>query len=135
MDVAHLDWQALHLMDTRFQTSQHLGVRFSSDLRKRYVVEAEMTNATIVTAKRTSHSKDLFAGFSTSRDSTFAYLRAGDLDLSLEGAGHMEYISSRADLLMKKLAEQWESKHIEQEELREFLPGLCLKYLPVPIIR
>ena len=24
MDVAHLDWQALHLMDTRFQTSQHL---------------------------------------------------------------------------------------------------------------
>ena len=112
MDVAHLDWQALHLMDTRFQTSQHLGVRFSSDLRKRYVVEAEMTNATIVTAKRTSHSKDLFAGFSTSRDSTFAYLRAGDLDLSLEGAGHMEYISSRADLLMKKLAEQWESKHI-----------------------
>jgi hypothetical protein len=63
MDVAHLDWQALHLMDTRFQTSQHLGVRFSSDLRKRYAVEAEMTNATIVTAKRTSHSKDLFAGF------------------------------------------------------------------------
>lgn len=127
MDVAHLDWQALHLMDTRFQTSQHLGVRFSSDLRKRYAVEAEMTNATIVTAKRTSHSKDLFVGFSTSRDSTFAYLRAGDLDLSLEGAGHMEYISGRADLLMKKLAEQWESKHIEQEELREFLPGLCLK--------
>ena len=34
-------------------------------------------------------------GFSTSRDSTFAYLRAGDLDLSLEGAGHMEYISGR----------------------------------------
>ena len=57
MDVAHLDWQALHLMDTRFQTSQHLGVRFSSDLRKRYVVEAEMTNATIVTAKRTSHPR------------------------------------------------------------------------------
>mgnify|MGYP000057838776 FL=1 len=107
MDVAHLDWQALHLMDTRFQTSQHLGVRFSSDLRKRYAVEAEMTNATIVTAKRTSHSKDLFVGFSTSRDSTSAYLRAGDLDLSLEGAGHIESISGRAEMLMKKLTEQW----------------------------
>ena len=127
MDVAHLDWQALHLMDTRFQTSQHLGVRFSSDLRKRYAVEAEMTNATIVTAKRTSHSKDLFVGFSTSRDSTSAYLRAGDLDLSLEGAGHIESISGRAEMLMKKLTEQWNSKHIEQEELREFLPGLCLR--------
>lgn len=127
MEVGHLDWQALHLMNTRFQTSQHIGVRFSSDLGKRYAVEAEMTNATIITAKRTSHSKDLFAGFSTSRDSTSAYLRAGDLDLSLDGAGHIEYLSGRADLLMKKLTEQWESKHIEQEELREFLPGLCLK--------
>ena len=28
---------------------------------------------------------------------------------------------------MKKLTEQWNSKHIEQEELREFLPGLCLR--------
>ena len=55
-----------------------------------------MTNATIVTAKRTSEPKDLFAGFSTSRDSTFAYLRAGGIfDLSLEGGGHMEYISGR----------------------------------------
>ena len=127
MDVAHLDWQALHLMDTRFQTSQHIGIRFSSDLGKRYAVEAEMTNATIVTFKRTSHSKDLFAGFSTSRDSTSAYLRAGDLDLNLEGAGHIESISGRAEMLMKKLTEQWNSKHIEQEELREFLPGLCLR--------
>lgn len=30
-------------------------------------------------------------------------------------------------MLMKKLTEQWNSKHIEQEELREFLPGLCLR--------
>ena len=66
-----------------------------------------MTNATIVTAKRTSHSKDLFVGLSTSRDSTSAYLRAGDLDLSLEGAGHIESISGRAEMLMKKLTEQW----------------------------
>ena len=79
MDVAHLDWQALHLMDTRFQTSQHLGVRFSSDLRKRCTVGPD-DNLTIVTAKRTSHSRFLFVGFSTSRDSTSAYLRAGDLE-------------------------------------------------------
>ncbi len=127
MEIGHLDWQALHLMDTRFETSQHIGVSFSTDLIKRYAVKAEMTNTTVKTAKRTLHAKDLFAGFATSRDSTHAYLRAGDLDLYLEGEGHIEKISSRADLLMKKLEEQWESKHIEQEELREFLPGVCLK--------
>lgn len=127
VDVSRLDWQALHLMDVRFETSQHIGIRFSSDLEKRHAVEAGMTNTTVATSKRTSRAKDLFAGFSTSRDSTSAYLRAGDLDLSLEGTGNVEHIAGRADLLMRKLAEQWESKHIEQEELREFLPGLCLK--------
>lgn len=127
MEVAHLDWQALRLMNTRFQTSQHIGVRFSSDLAQRHAVEAEITDATIVTARRTTHSKDLFAGLDTSRDSTSAYLRAGDLNLSLEATGGIEAISARADLLMRKLAEQWESKHIAQEELREYLPGLCLK--------
>lgn len=127
IDIGHLDWQALRLMNTRFQTSQHIGVRFSTDLDQRYTVKAEITNATILTSKRTARAKDLFAGFETSRDSTHAYLRAGDLDLILEGQGQIEQITQRADLLMKKLTEQWESKHISQEELREFLPGLCLK--------
>lgn len=127
MDIAHLNWYALHLMATPFQTSQHIGVRFSSDLDKFYSVKAEMTNTTIITSKRTSHARDLFAGFQTSRDSTHAYLRAGDFDMILEGAGPIEQITHRADLLTQKLAEQWKSKHIEQETLREFLPGLCLK--------
>lgn len=127
MDIAHLNWQALHLMDVRFQTSQHIGIRFTSDLKKRYAVEAEMTNTVVTTPKRTSHAKDLFAGFATSQDSTHVFLRAGDFDLTLEGDGHIEQITRQADLLMKKMAEQWESKHIEQEELRAFLPGLCLQ--------
>lgn len=132
LEVGHLDWQALHLMNTRFQTSQHIGIRFSSDLKKRYSIEAEITDATVITAKRTSHAKDLFAGFETSKDSTHVYLRAGDLDLTLEGDGHIEQIAGQADLLMKKMMAQWESKHIEQEELRELLPGVCLKITSGP---
>lgn len=127
MDIRSLDWQALRLMDIHFLTSQHIGVRFSSDLRQRYAVDAEMTDATVTTAKRTSHPKNLFAGFSTSADSTHAYLRAGDLDVALEGKGHIDHISRQAGLLMTKMAEQWTSKSIEQDKLREYLPGLCLK--------
>ncbi|MDE5676235.1 translocation/assembly module TamB domain-containing protein [Phocaeicola sp.] len=127
MDVARMDWQALRLMSGRFETSQHIGLHFSSDLRKQYAVEAEMTHIDIVSAKRKARAKDLFAGFSTSGDSTFVFLRAGDLDLSLEGGGSLEYLSGRSDRLMAKLAEQWETKYIDQEALREFLPEVCLK--------
>lgn len=132
LDVSHLDWQALRLMPTRFQTSQHIGVRFGSDLDKRHTLEAEITNSTIVTAKRTTHAKDLFAGFSTAADSTSAYLRAGDLDLSLEASGDLTHLSTGADRLMQKMTEQWETKHVEQEVLREFLPGVCLKLTSGP---
>ena len=127
MEIAHLNWYALHLTATPLQTSQHIGVRFDGDLAQYYSVKAEMTNTTIVTPKRTSHARDLFAGFQTSRDSTHAYLRAGDFDLTLEGAEHIDRITRHADLLMQKAAEQWKSKHIEQDALRGLLPGLCLK--------
>lgn len=127
LDIARLDWQALHLMDTRFQTSQHIGVVFSSDLRNKYQVDATMTNATVISSKRTFHSKDLYMGFATAKDSTYVYLRSGDLNLTLEGEGHVEHLSSQAGHLMAKLAEQWEHKNIDQEELKQYLPGLCLQ--------
>lgn len=134
MDVAHLDWQALHLMDTRFRPPSTWGS------------VSAVTSEKVCRRGRDDECHDChcqthfpFQGpvcwIQHFQRFHFCLSACGDLDLSLEGAGHMEYISGRADLLMKKLAEQWESKHIEQEELREFLPGLCLKYLPVPIIR
>lgn len=127
MDIARLDWQALRLSDARLQTSQHIGVNFSSDLKKKYAVNASMTNTSVITPKHTSHTKDLYLGFATSADSTHAYLRSGDLDLKLEGEGHIDRISRQAEVLMKKFGEQWENKQIDQEVLKEYLPTLCLQ--------
>ncbi len=127
MNIAQLDWQTLNLTETRFLTSQHLGIRFSSDLQKRHVVEAEMTEIQITATKGTFQAKDLFAGFATSQDSTSAYLRSGDLNLSFKGEGDVERLSEEATELLAKLAEQWDSKTIEQEVLRGYLPALCVK--------
>lgn len=132
MDIARMDWQAMRITNQRLQTSQQLGVRFHSDGKQSMALEAEMTNATLVTAKRTTHPKDLFAGFRTSSDSTQAYLRAGDLSLNLDGEGPLEHLTRRADLLAQQLMKQWESKRIVQEELREFFPGFCLRVVSGP---
>ncbi len=127
MDIARLDWQMLRLMDVRFETSQHIGVRFSTDLNMRHELDAEMTNTVITAPKRTVRAKDLFVGFATSRDSTNAYLRAGDMDMSIEGKGTVDVLSAQADALMARMTEQWTTKTIVQEELRELLPKLCFK--------
>ncbi len=127
MDVARIDWQMLRLMDVRFETSQHIGVRFSTDLKQRHTLDADMTHTAITTPKRNFRAKDLFVGFATSKDSTNAYLRAGDMDVSVEGKGTVDELSAQADALLTRLSEQWTSKTIEQEELRRLLPGVCFK--------
>lgn len=127
VDVAHLDWQALRLVDFRFETAQHIGVRLSSDLKKRHQIDAEMTHTQITTPRRKIQAKDLFAGLSTSVDSTEVYLRAGDLDLLLQAEGGLEHLSAQAQVLTDKLARQWQDKHIDHQELRNYLPGICLR--------
>lgn len=127
LDIAHLDWQALRLMDYRFETAQHIGVRLSSDLKQRHQIDAEMTQTQITTAKRRTQPKDLFAGLSTSVDSTRVYLRAGDLNLSVDAEGGLEHLSAQANVLLDKLARQWQDKHIDHQELRSYLPGVCLR--------
>ncbi len=127
MDIARIDWQLLRLMNVQFETSQHIGVRFSTDLKQRHTLDADMTNTAISTAKRSFRAKDLFVGVATSKDSTNAYLRAGDMDVSMEGKGTVDEIATQADALMTRLSEQWATKTIVQEELRRLLPGLCFK--------
>ena len=127
LDIDRMDWQALHLINERMQTSQNITVHLTTDMANKYSVDASMANSTITTPKRTSHPKDLLLGFTTAGDSTRMYLRAGDFDLSLEGDGHITHLSRQAETLMKKLSEQWEHKHIDQEEMKQYLPGLCFR--------
>lgn len=101
LDIDRMDWQALHLINERMQTSQNITVHLTTDMANKYSVDASMANITITTPKRTSHPKDLLLGFTTAGDSTRMYLRAGDFDLSLEGDGHITHLSRQAETLMK----------------------------------
>ena len=127
MQVPKLDWQVMQLMDAPFLTSHQFEVSFVSDLQKKYVVDASMTDTQVRAPKRNFKTKDLFVGFSTSVDSTQAYMRAGDLDVNFEGRGYVETILQQVDAFTARAGEQWTSKTINQEELKTLLPGICLK--------
>ena len=127
MQVPKLDWQVMQLMDVPFLTSHQFEVSFVSDLQKKYVVDASMTDTRVRAPKRNFKTKDLFVGFATSVDSTRAYMRAGDLDVNFEGRGYVETILQQVDAFTSRAGEQWTSKTIDQEELKTLLPGICLK--------
>ena len=127
MQIPKLDWQVMQLMDAPFLTSHHLEVSFVSDLQKKYVVDASMTDMFVRAPKKSFKAKDFFAGFSTSADSTRAYMRAGDLDMDFAGRGYVETLMQQVDVLTTRMDEQWTTKTVNQEELKALLPEICLR--------
>ena len=127
MQVPNMDWTMLKLMEVPFSTSHRFDVSFVSDLQQKYVVDASMTETSIKGAKRNFKTKDLYLGFATSADSTKAYVRAGDLNVNFEGRGYAEHIMQQADVFTAQMNEQWTTKTIDQEKLKQLLPDVCLK--------
>ena len=127
MLVPKLDWQSMKLMDMPFRTSHKLDVSLVSDLEQRYVLDASMTDTSVKAPKKTLKTKDLYVGFATSADSTNAYMRAGDLDVDFQGRGYVETLMAQLDAFTTRADEQWASKTVVQEELKQLLPGICLK--------
>ena len=125
--VPKLDWQVMQMMDVPMRTSHCLDVSFVSDLVKKYELNASLTDTNVKAPKRNFRTKDLYVGFATSVDSTRAYMRAGDLDVNFEGRGYVETILQQLDAFSTRADEQWTSKTIDQEELRSYLPTVCLK--------
>ncbi len=126
MDIAKLDWQALNLMEQPFSTSHQLDFDFRTDLKKRYELEASMTNTSVKAPKRTFKTKDLHVGFGTWPDSTKAYMTAGDLDMKLQAKGYVEDWITQANVFMNTASEQWTTKTINQQVLKELLPDMAL---------
>lgn len=126
LEVEKMDWQAMKLMEVPFTTSHLFEASVSTNLDKRHMLQASMTNTYVQAPKRSFKTKDLFVGFSTSVDSTKAYLQAGDLDMNMHAQGYIEYLSLQADSLLNAMSNQWTSKTIDQEALKKLLPTMSL---------
>ena len=125
MQVPKLDWQSLKMTEKPVTSSHQLDVSFLTDLIKKYEINASLVNSSIQTPKKNFKIKDFHVGFVTSADSTGAYVKAGDM--TIEGKGYVETLIAQTDAFASRAGEQWTSKTIDQEELKKFLPAVCLK--------
>jgi hypothetical protein len=127
VNVTKLDWQRLNLSEKEVMSTHQFTARLHSDWKESWQLDAALINNEIISPKRTFHTKDFYAGFATSTDSTTAYVKAGDLHLMLEGKGYAEVLQQQSEKLMEVLAAQWELKSINHAEMREHLPEVCVK--------
>ena len=126
MDILKLDWQSLKLMEIPFTTSHQLDFNFHTDLKKYYELDASMLNTTVKAPKRMFKTKDLYVGVSTSKDSTQAYMRAGDLEMNMNAKGYVEDLMDQSDMFLYTASEQWRTKTIDQQILKSLLPNMKL---------
>ena len=125
--VPKLDWKSLKVTEKPISSTHQLDVSFLTDLIKKYEVNASLVNSSIHTPKKNFKTKDFHVGFVTSADSTGAFVKAGDLDMTFEGKGYVETLINQADAFTSRAGEQWTTRTIEQEELKKLLPSVCLK--------
>lgn len=122
VNVQNLNLQELQLTSKSLKISQNLNVRFATDMKKSHQMLASMNNIQIITPKQTFKTKDVSAGFTTTKDSLRCYANAGDLTFLLGAKGDVDYLSRSFESISKHLDEQWKAKNIDQNAIRKLLP-------------
>ena len=112
--MAKIDWQALQFVEMPLTTAHRIGATFRTDGKKRYAFDVSVLGTVITSQTKTYPAKDLYGGFSSSADYTQAYVRAGDLDLSMLAQGDAETLAETGNNLWAEIDRQWKSKRIRQ---------------------
>lgn len=127
IDAPRLDWYGLRLVKEPFETSLKFDLDAETDLKQMFRLEGGFTDVNLITPKKKYKTKDLLFSASTDADSTKASVRSGDLDILLQAQGGLEKILKESDRFTALLLKQLDEKKIEQNRLREVLPGSCLR--------
>ena len=127
MEAAKIDWQALQFVEVPLTTAHRIGATFRTDGKKRYAFDVSVLGTVITSQTKTYPAKDLYGGFSSSADYTQAYVRAGDLDLSMLAQGDAETLAETGNNLWAEIDRQWKSKRIRQSDWNRFYPSMYLK--------
>lgn len=129
LDVNNLNWQVLRLANVPVSTSHQIKATLKTDMRKLYVLDANILGTTIYSQDKAYKAKDLWAKLDSSEDSTNVCLRTGDLDLDLMTDASIENLSKLGTQLMMEMDKQWEKKDIRQAEWMRYFPNIYLKFV------
>lgn len=127
LNVPKIDFYRLRLTDKPFTASLNFDLKAATNLKDELRMKGEVANLKLQTPEKSFAPKDIRFSAATSRDSTLANINAGDLRFSLQAKGGVERIMKEASRFTEKLTAQLEKKEINQTELREVLPGICLR--------
>lgn len=106
-------------------TSIHLQAATNKALTA-YSLSGSVMNNHFTSPKMSVMAKDINFNFSTTPDTTSAFISAGDLIIRLASKGDISALSSRLTHFANQLTQQAKAYNIDQEKLKSLLPQMSL---------
>ncbi len=121
-DISNIDLHALHLAENPVAIALCSRLYFASDLKQEYKLQGLLNDLTVATKERTYRPKSLAMDIYTGRDTTWAKVSSGSLQLDLEAQGGYERLMRQGQDLQKELEAHYRNKVIDQAKLKALLP-------------
>ena len=128
-DIRWADMQLLRVSEKPLTASMCAHVDVASDLHQTHKLQALFNDFTIRTDKKTYRPEDLVIDLSTTRDTTWAKVYSGNLELNFAAQGGYESLLKQVEEIGNELSLHKSQLVIDEQRLRELLPVMRLHLL------
>ena len=125
-DINKIDLQRLRLSEKPLTTGLCAHLDVASDMDEYYKIQGTISDATVIDRLQTYRPEDIYVDAQTSKDTTWAKLSSGSLNLDLTSSSGYKELIEKGTKLAEEIVSQKEEKRIDQPKLKEMLPNLQL---------
>ena len=125
-DLRWADLQLMRVAEKPLVASMCAHVDVASDLRQAHKLQALVNDLTVRTENKTYRPEDLVVDMLTNRDTTWAKIYSGNLELNFAAQGGYEQLMEQGDKVVSELSRHQSERIINSANLRELLPILKL---------
>ena len=123
-DLSRVDLQALGITDRQLVTAGHLHADVKTDLKSHYQVDGTVRNLAITQRRGVYHAADIDLHLLSRRDTLYAQVATGDMQLRLNADSGHEQLLARLQKVGKAFTTQLQQRNLKQEELYAMLPDM-----------
>lgn len=125
-DVKKVDLQAMRVVPSPLVLGMCAHIDMASNLKNYHRLQGVVNDLTVADRNRTYRPTDIFLDIHTDRDTTWAMVSSGNLELRMNAKGGYEQLMKQGDRLVSELQSHIKNKVIDQAKLRECLPYMQL---------
>ncbi|MBO5155644.1 MAG: translocation/assembly module TamB domain-containing protein [Prevotella sp.] len=126
-DLAHADLYNMGLMKKEFSMGMCAHLDIASNLKDYHKLQGLVNDFTIKAKDKVFRPKDLAVDIFTNRDTTWAKVSSGNLNLDMAASGGYEALMSQGMKFVEEMERQTNMKTIDQVRLRAMLPVMRLR--------